>query len=77
MNNLDIQNLCSRKLWELLTEPALPFQQSLQIELALLQRGHYLRELAERHGQTRAVGAMRADRAVLQTEQVQQHAYRQ
>ena len=68
MSSIDIKNLCSRKLWELLSiedsqHPLSPFEKT-NIELELLQRGHYREELLSwRQG--------------LQVQQMNQHENRQ
>jgi hypothetical protein len=48
--NIDVTNLCSRKLWEILTVDqlqTLSYQQKHQIEQELITRQHYLQELAK------------------------------
>jgi hypothetical protein len=48
--NIDVTNLCSRKLWEILTieqQQNLSYQQKHQIEQELIARQHYLQELAK------------------------------
>lgn len=51
--SLDVKNLCSRKLFELLSieeELGLSRQQLQSVEAELLQRQHYLQELGKLRG---------------------------
>ena len=54
-NSIDVKNLCSRKLWEILTcidATALSAQQKNSIEAELRERRHYLPELQFRQQNT-------------------------
>ncbi|MEH6558558.1 MAG: hypothetical protein V7459_09410 [Oceanicoccus sp.] len=49
-NSLDVKNLCSRKLWEILAlseHQADNYPQRLQITQELVTRKHYLREIKQ------------------------------
>ena len=51
--NIDVKNLCSRKLFELLSIRAdrpLSLQQQYYVEQELLSRRHYIRELDQLRG---------------------------
>ena len=51
-NTIDIDNLCSRKLWEILTvEQQLDRLEQQTIEQELLARRHYIPELTSWHQQ--------------------------
>lgn len=46
---IDVKNLCSRKLWEILLakqNQQLSYQQRTHVEQELITRQHYLQELA-------------------------------
>ena len=50
--DLNVKNLCSRKLWELLSSPynRLPVHQKSACEQELIARNHYLTELQKLQG---------------------------
>ena len=53
--DIDVKNLCSRKLWELLRDHHTAGQARPAIEAELLARRHYVSELQQFKRRTRAL----------------------
>jgi len=53
--DINVKNLCSRKLWELISSPrnGLPVNQKSACEKELMARNHYLSELQQLQHQHR------------------------